>query len=199
MKLGGPDDEASCRVALQVSVVSKNFVVGKMVDTGNYRLELDADRKWWNACTTPGEIETSWFNFCQDACEVRPQVHSTEPVPRMLNGFAPLPEVKDDLRQDVAAPAVDTARPPDRPGLRAWSPVDPDREILCLLHGPVNVLEFEEVARKEAALKRELDAELDARRQGPLEQERVASVLPAPESRPHVASKPWCNLGQMDK
>ena len=93
-----------------------------------------------------------------------------------------MPEVKDDLRQDVAAPAVDTARPPDRPGLRAWSPVDPDREILCLLHGPVNVLEFEEVARKEAALKRELAAELDARRQGPLEQERVASVLPAPES-----------------
>ena len=33
-------------------------------------------------------------------------------------------EVRDGLRQQVAAPAVDSSRPLDPPGLRAWSPVD---------------------------------------------------------------------------
>ena len=42
VKLGGLD-EASCRVALQVGAASTNVLsVGKMIDTGNCRLELDS-------------------------------------------------------------------------------------------------------------------------------------------------------------
>ena len=87
MKLGGPDDVASCRVALQVSVVSKILWWARWLTLGTIGWNWMLTEKWWIACTTPGEIETSWLNFCQDACEVRPQVHSTEPVPRMLNGL----------------------------------------------------------------------------------------------------------------
>ena len=63
-------------------------------------------------------------------------------------------EVRDDLRQDFAAPAVDAVCPPGPPGLRAWSPVDAVRDGLSLLHGPVfgtrgqlwkRLLELEEI------------------------------------------------------
>ena len=92
----------------------------------------------------------------------------------------PLLEVGDDIRQEVAAPAVDAPHPPDPSGLRGWSPVDAMSDSLRLLHSPVygtkeqlwkRLLEVEEVGRKEAAVQRELAAELEARDQGLSEKE----------------------------
>ena len=76
--------------------------------------------------------------------------------PRVELG-APVLEVRDDLRQELAAPAVDPARSPRPLGV----PVDAIWARLRLLHGLVcetkqqfwkRLLAFEEVARKEAAL-----------------------------------------------
>ena len=64
------------------------------------------------------------------------------------------------------------------------------RDRVRLLHGLVygtkyqlwkRFVDFEEAAHKEAALQRELAAELKARRQGLSQHERVAVVLPAPK------------------
>ena len=96
---------------------------------------------------------------------------------------APVLEDSDDLRQEMTASVVDTARPPDPPGLRAWSPVDTMRDRLRLLHGNVygsgeqcwkRLLECEEAARKEDAVQRELAPELEGCGQGLSEHERVA-------------------------
>ena len=44
IELGGPSSSANCRVALQVGTVAKNVLfVGKMIASGNCRLELDSD------------------------------------------------------------------------------------------------------------------------------------------------------------
>ena len=94
-----------------------------------------------------------------------------EPVPEDVGLVAPVLEFRDDLRQEVAAPAVGAAHPLDPLGLRAGFSVDAMRERRRLLHGPVHgtkeqlwkrLLVFGEVARKDAAVQCEVAAELDA-------------------------------------
>ena len=76
-KLGGPDDEASCRFALQVDAVSKNVLsVCKVIDTGNYRLQLDTDGNDGSYLVrelTQGRVRLirRGFTFCLDAREAR--------------------------------------------------------------------------------------------------------------------------------
>ena len=78
VKLGGPDGEASCRVALQVGAVSTNvFSVCMMIHAGICRLELDADGNGGSYLvrkTTRGQVGLNrrGFIFCLGARGVRP-------------------------------------------------------------------------------------------------------------------------------
>ena len=97
--------------------------------------------------TSQVRLQLRGFTFCLDAREVRPaqvcgapvlqEDAAIEPVLEDVEWVAQLPKVRDDIRQEVAALAVDAARPPDSLGLRAWSPADAMRDGLRLLHGPV--------------------------------------------------------------
>ena len=99
---------------------------------------------------------------------------------------------------------------------RTWAMCVATRARLRLLHGIVygtkdelweRLLEFGKVARKEAALQRELAGAREASRGGLSEQERLVLVLPAPKPQSgaeidahestHFFSKPWCQFCQM--
>ena len=223
MKMGVTGSVAHCRVRWQVGQVEKNVLsVGKMIDSGAYRLELDSEESQGSRLIhkPSGQsipLRRRGGTFTVQAWDMKKvmvapvQAQALEEPAVGEAVLMPPPALVEDLRPGVGAPDVDAGRPEDPPGLRSWSPVGAMRSRLSLLKAPLygtkdvlwaRLLEYEQISRKEKALQNELAHELEQRRQGLSEQERSAVPIPVPETPSqeqieahnlmHFLSKSWC-------
>lgn len=208
MSIGQAGEEAKCQVTWQVGPVERNVLsVGKLVDTGFYRVVFDAGESYLEnkvlnrrlRLTRRGRVYVLPVNEVKvvgGIVATADAVDDAEPSPTSGGASSqegPVvvvePPRREDLRPEVAAPDVDRDRPMEPAGLKPWSPVEAMRGWLRAAGAPIygtkdmlwkRVLEYNELVRKEAALQEQLAQELEARRLGQGSRESAAVPLPAP-------------------